>query len=50
MDPKKVTDLINGKIEAYVTLSDEAYNDSNADNIENRIAYETQKYENDKTQ
>lgn len=48
MDAKKVTDLINGKVEPYVTLSDEAYNKSNADNIERTIAYETQKYEDQK--
>lgn len=50
MDTKKVTDLINGKIEPYVSLSDEAYNDSNADNIQRSIDYQTQKYENDKAQ
>lgn len=50
MDAKKVTDLINGKIEPYVTLSEEAYNKSNADNIQRNIDYQNQKYENDKAQ
>jgi hypothetical protein len=49
MDAKKVTDLINGKVDPYVTLGEEAYADA-TDTIQRTIDYQNQKYEDDKAQ